>query len=79
MARTRNESGYRHTTPKDGRGSFHLGETTTSRIFKYCSMMNINKTKFVEQCVNESLDKLETEYYESLDKETLIRLLREKK
>lgn len=77
--RRRDESGCRRTMSKEGCFSPKINKATTARLLAYCSRVNINKTKFVEKCVNECLDKLEEEYYESLDKSELIRLLREKK
>ena len=53
----------------------HIGKATAKRLFKYCRLANINKTRFVEQCINARLDILERNYYESLSKEELIRLL----
>lgn len=75
MSKTRNESQYRNTVTKDGRFSPHLNKATSERIAKYCHSMNINKTRFVEQCVNECLDTLEREFYEALTKEELINLI----
>ena len=78
-SRRRDESGCRRTVSKEGCFSPKINKTTTARLLAYCSRVNVNKTKFVEQCVDECLDRLENEYYESLDKQELIRLLREKR
>lgn len=73
-SRTRNETGYRNVTSRSGQFSPHINEHTSSRLSRYCKKMNINKTKFVEQCINEKLDVLEREMLEDLNKEELIEL-----
>lgn len=75
MRKERIEENCRNTKSKDGTFSPHISKSTTDRIVKYCHLKNINKTKFVEQCVNEKLDILEREFYESLSKDELINLI----
>ena len=74
----RNETNYRKTTTKDDCFSPHLGAKTSERIRRYCSLVNINKTRFVETCVNDYLDKMEKRLYEQMTKEQLIEMLLEK-
>ena len=73
--RNRVENGCRGTQSKDGTFSPHIGRATAERLSKYCSLRNINKTRFVEQCINKALDQLETEYYKSLSKEELVSII----
>lgn len=54
---TRNE-GYRKTPSKDGCFSPRISEKTTRRLIRYCESQNFNKSKFVEDCINERLDVL---------------------
>lgn len=75
MRKDRTETNCRNVKSKDGSFSPHIGKATAERLAKYCHLRNINKTKFVEQCINERLDDLEREYYESLTKEDLISLI----
>lgn len=75
MKRTRNEEGYRNTPTQDGRFSPHISRKTSRRIVRYCEQQNINKTKFVEDCVNDRLDILERELLAGLSKEMLIEML----
>lgn len=77
MQRTRTETGCRNVSSKDG-FSPHIGRPTAERLTKYCQLKNINRTKFVEQCVNDRLDILEKEYYEALSKDDLIALIMNK-
>lgn len=70
---------YRHRDRKDGRFSPYINRTTSERIRKYCEAKNINKTKFVEQCITERLDALEREMYESMTKDELIAIILQKK
>lgn len=66
---------YRNTPSRDGSFSPKLSEKTSKRIVKYCEQMNINKTKFVEDCVIAQLDILEREALNSMSKEMLIEML----
>lgn len=69
------EDNFRNVKAKDGTFSPHIGKATTDRLTKYCHNINMNRTKFVEKCINERLDILENEYYFSLSKEELVQLL----
>ena len=73
--RKRNESLYRETTSKNGTFSTHVSAKTAARIRRYCALTNINKTKFVEDCINKQLDALERECLDKLTKEELIALV----
>ena len=75
---TRNE-GYRKTPSKDGCFSPKISEKTTRRLIRYCESQNFNKSKFVEDCINERLDVLERETLNSMPKEMLVELLLSKK
>ncbi len=75
--RERVETNCRYTRAKDGVFSPKIGKATAERLTKYCRLENINRTKFIEQCINAQLDVLEQKYYESLSKEDLIRLIME--
>lgn len=59
MAKERPENSFRETQSKDGTFSVHLNEETSERVKKYCKRMNINRKKFVEQCVNDWIDAAE--------------------
>lgn len=75
MRKERVEENYRNVKSKDGTFSPHINKTTTERLVKYCHAININRTKFVHECINKQLDVLEREYYESLSKDDLITLI----
>ena len=75
MARERNETSFRNASSKDGSFSPHIGKATTERLTKYCKEINKNRTKFVEECINERLDVLEQEFLNGLTKEQLIEML----
>lgn len=78
MARGRKrnaEIGFVDSRQKDGGFCPHLEATVTKRIVRYCRLKNINKTKFVTDCINAQLDVLEKEIYESMSKEELIEIL----
>lgn len=73
--RERNENGYRHSKSKNSEFTPHLSAGTSERLKRYCSIKNINKTKFVEQCVISQLDVLEKKCLEMLSKDELIALV----
>ena len=73
--RERNEKGYRGTNSRNGEFSPRISTATAERVKRYCSIMNINKTKFVEQCVISQLDVLEKDYLNNLSKDELIAML----
>lgn len=75
MRKERTEKTCRKTTSKDGTFNPRINKNTAERVIKYCLLKNINKTKFVEQCINERLDVLEREFYESLSKDELINMI----
>lgn len=75
MRKDRTEMGCRNTKSKNGTFTPHIATQTAERLTKYCHLTNINRTKFVEQCINKQLDWLEKEYYESLTKDDLIALV----
>ena len=54
-----------------------INAATATRIAKYCKTNNINKTRFVEKCVNERLDTLEQEMFENMTREELIAFARQ--
>ena len=72
------ETNFRNIKAKDGTFSPHIRKETTERLTKYCHNTDTNRTKFVENCINERLDVLENEFYLSLSKEQLIELLTKK-
>ena len=60
----------------DGRYQPNISKETTDRLVRFCKAAGITaKGKFVEQCINEKLDKAERELYEKKSKEELINLL----
>lgn len=75
MKKQRNEENYRDVKSRDGGFSPHISKHTAERLTRYCQSINKNRTKFVEECINNQLDTLEQKYYESLTKEELIELL----
>ena len=62
------------TLAKDGSFSPHIGHKTTARLARYCKLKDLNKTRFVEDCINAQLDILEREALQILSKEELIEL-----
>lgn len=66
---------YKETKSKTGKLHVDINQELTKRITTYCKNNNLNRTKFVEECVEKNLSRLEKEYYSSLSKEELIDIL----
>ena len=75
MAAHRFETGYRNVTSTNGVFSPHISRKTAERLTRYCKQMNLNKTKFVELCINERLDILERQMLENFSKAELINMI----
>lgn len=75
MRKERTEVSCRNTKSKDGTFTPRINKPTAERLIRYCSLKDLNKTKFVEQCVNERLDALEREFFESMSKDELIDMI----
>lgn len=73
--RKREENTFRSISSKTGGFTAHLSKTTAQRINHYCKTTNQNRTKFVEKCINDMLDRLEMELYETMSKEDLIQII----
>ena len=56
MAKERPENSFRNTKSKDGTLSVNLSKETAGRVTYYCKRNNLNRKKFVEQCVNDAMD-----------------------
>ena len=66
---------YKETKSKTGKLQVDINQELTKRITTYCKNNNLNKSKFVEECVDRNLSRLEKEYYSNLSKEELINIL----
>ena len=71
----RNETNFREAVSKDGSFSPHINKKTSERLTRYCKVMNQNRTRFVEACINEQLDRIERQAYEPLTKDELIDII----
>ena len=71
----RNETNFRDVTSKNGDFSPHIGKHTAERLTKFCKRTNRNRTRFVEQCINDRLEVLERELLNDMSKDELIELL----
>ena len=70
---------YRDSSSKDGGFSIHLGASTTQRMKAYCKRENINCSQFIDECINNELDRREEELYRKLSREDLISVILELK
>lgn len=70
---------YIDSSSKDGTITVHLGASTAQRLRAYCKRENKNCTQFVEECVNNELDRREEDLYRKLSREDLISVILELK
>ena len=73
--RKRTEYGCRKTASKDGNFSPCISKETAERLTRYCELMNLNRTKFVEHCINLQLDEFEKRSLMAKSKEELVEML----
>ena len=77
--KTRVELTYRDTSSANGSISIKIFGSVVERIKRYCRLMNLNKTKFIIQCVEERLDELEPKMAENIlrekSKDELIQMI----
>lgn len=76
LKRTRKVA-YKKSTSKDGNLHIRIAPELAAKIKRYCKMHRVNCSDFVNQIVNESIDDLVRNQYESMTKEELIDLLRQ--
>lgn len=78
MGKVRIEKGYRETINKDGEISVRIEKNLAKRVRLHCQKQNLNKTKFVNECVQMRMDNIEREMMEQMSKEELIRIIEKK-
>lgn len=76
--RQRKETGYRHVESVNGTYSPHIPKEINERLSRYCKSKNLNKTEFVNYCIEYILKQKERELYEEMSREELIDRLMER-
>lgn len=72
---TRNEQKCRNTASVDGTFCPRISKQTAERLTRFCKIVDMNRTKYVEYCINAGLDVDERAVLEQKTKEELIELL----
>lgn len=67
--------GFKNSTSKDGSLSAHISKYTNDRLARYCKEAGLNRTRFIEECINEKLETAEKDLYMSKSKEELVEIL----
>ena len=75
MRKKRTENSFRSSMSANGEFSPKIDKATTGRLSDYCRQKNLNRTRFVIDCINERLDALEGELYLSMSKEELVSII----
>ena len=70
---------FKNTVSKDGRYTLHLNADLNRKVSEYCKMNNINKSKYINECISKALEKDESEYLQSLTKEELVSIIMKNK
>lgn len=63
---------YKETKSKTGKLHVDINAKLTKRIVEHCKRNNLNKTKYVEQCIEKMIEVEERNYYENLTKDELV-------
>lgn len=69
---------YVRSKSKTGELTVHVNADTTALIKEYCQMHSVNCKQFVNDVLAEKMAELEQNKYDSLTKEELIELLKER-
>ncbi len=70
---------FKNTVSKDGQYTLHLNADLNRKVSEYCKMKNINKAKYINECISKALEKDESEYLQSLTKEELVSIIMKNK
>ena len=66
---------FKNTVSKDGQYTLHLNADINKKVSEYCKIKNINKAKYINECISNSLHKDESEYLQTLSKEELVSII----
>ena len=70
---------YKNTISKTGIYTLHINADLNKKISEYCKMKNLNKAKYLNECISKAIQRDESEYLSTLSKEELVYIILNKK
>ena len=70
---------YKNTVSKNGIYTLHINAELNKQISEYCKMKNLNKAKYLNECISKSIQNDESEFLSTLSKEELVQIILNKK
>ena len=70
---------YNNTVSKAGIYTLHLNAELNKQISEYCKMKNLNKAKYLNECISKAIQNDESEFLSTLSKEELVQIILNKK
>ena len=70
---------YKNTVSKTGIYTLHINAELNKQISEYCKMKNLNKAKYLNECISKAIQSDEGEYLSTLSKEELVQIILNKK
>lgn len=70
---------YKNVVSKNGIYTLHINAELNGRISSYCKMKNLNKSKYLNDCINKAVREDEMQFLQELPKDELIRIIMNQK
>ena len=70
---------YKNTISKTGIYTLHINAELNKQISEYCKMKNLNKSKYLNECISKAIQNDEREFLSTLSKEELVQIILNKK
>ena len=70
---------YKNTISKTGIYTLHINAELNKKISEYCKLKNLNKAKYLNECISKAIQNDESEYLSTLSKEQLVQIILNKK
>ena len=70
---------YKNTVSKPGIYTLHINAELNKQISEYCKMKNLNKAKYLNECISKAIQNDENEFLSTLSKEELVQIILNKK
>lgn len=70
---------YKNTVSKTGIYTLHINAELNKQISEYCKMKNLNKSKYLNECISKAIRSDESEFLSTLSKEELVQIILNKK
>ena len=70
---------YKNTVSKTGIYTLHINAELNKQISEYWKMKNLNKAKYLNECISKAIQNDESDFLSTLSKEELVQIILNKK